>query len=190
MHICALDFVSALKALETKVQRTRIKAHPCACYPRSPMLKNFMAGVWRRLPTGLRRLTIRLTNTKFTVTSAAVIFNKEGKVLLLKHRFRPGSGWGLPGGFLKSDEQPLDGLQRELREEIALELDQVEILWARSFKRPRQIEIILRATTRNEPSLQSIEVESALWFTCESLPPGLPKDQKSLVERAVEKRRV
>ena len=87
------------------------------------MLKNFMAGVWRRLPTGLRRMTIRLTNTKFTVTSAAVIFNKEGKVLLLKHRFRPGSGWGLPGGFLKPDEQPLDGLQRELREEIALELD-------------------------------------------------------------------
>ena len=152
------------------------------------MLKNFMAGVWRRLPTGLRRLTIRLTNTKFTVTSAAVIFNKEGKVLLLKHRFRPGSGWGLPGGFLKADEQPLEGLQRELREEIALELDQVEIFWARSFKRPRQIEIIFCATTRNEPSLQSIEVESAVWCSSDSLPPGLPKDQKSLVERAVEKR--
>ena len=154
------------------------------------MLKNFMAGVWRRLPIGLRRMTIRLTNTKFTVTSAGVIFNREGKVLLLKHRFRPGSGWGLPGGFLKPDEQPLDGLQRELREEIALELDldQVEIFWARSFKRPRQIEIIFRATTRNEPSLQSIEVESALWFSCDNLPAGLPKDQKSLVERAVEKR--
>jgi len=154
------------------------------------MLKNFMAGVWRRLPIGLRRMTIRLTNTKFTVTSAGVIFNKEGKVLLLKHRFRPGSGWGLPGGFLKPDEQPLDGLQRELREEIALELDldQVEIFWARSFKRPRQIEIIFCATTRNEPFLQSIEVESALWFSCDNLPAGLPKDQKSLVERAVEKR--
>ena len=99
-------------------------------------------------------------------------------------------GGDLPGGFLKPDEQPLDGLQRELREEIALELDQVEIFWARSFKRPRQVEIIFCATTRNEPSLQSIEVESALWFSSDNLPAGLPKDQKSLVERAVEKRGV
>src|SRR6478672_6498843 len=129
VELCSLCFEGSLN----QSTNNRSIAHPYACYPRTPMLKNFMAGVWRRLPTGLRRLTIRLTNTKFTVTSAAVIFNKEGKVLLLKHRFRPGSGWGLPGGFLKADEQPLEGLQRELREEIALELDQFEIFWARSF---------------------------------------------------------
>jgi 8-oxo-dGTP diphosphatase len=154
------------------------------------MLKNFLAGIWRKLPSGLRRMSIRITNTRFTVTSAAVIFNEEGKVLLIKHRFRPGSGWGLPGGFLKRDEQPLAALQRELQEEIALELDQVEILWARSFRSSRQIEIVFRAVAQNEPSPQSIEVESAVWFSYDCLPPGLPKDQKSLVERAVEKRRV
>ena len=147
---------------------------------------------WSLAPTahGLAAYNNKTHEYKIHRDFSCCALNKEGKVLLLKHRFRPGSGWGLPGGFLKADEQPLEGLQRELREEIALELEQVEIFWARSFMRPRQIEIIFSATTRNEPSLQSIEVESAVWFSSDSLPPGLPKDQKSLIERAVEKRGV
>ena len=91
------------------------------------MLKNLLAGIWRRLPSSTRLLALRLVNPRFTVTAAAVIFNEKDQVLLLKHRFRPGSGWGLPGGFLKRGEQPLDALHRELCEEIGLELDQVEI---------------------------------------------------------------
>jgi 8-oxo-dGTP diphosphatase len=153
------------------------------------MLKNVIGRLWRQLPSSLRRLALRATNTRFTVTTAGVIFNDQGQVLLLKHRFRPGSGWGLPGGFLNADEQPLDALQRELREEIALEIDRIEILWARSFKQPQQIEILFSANALNQPVLKSIEVESALWFSCHNLPSGLPQNQKSLVERAVEKRR-
>jgi len=119
-----------------------------------------------------------------------VIFNQQGQVLLLKHRFRAGSGWGLPGGFIKKGEQPLDALRRELEEEIALKIENAEVFWARSFAGPRQIEILFIAETQALPNPQSIEVESSVWFSPDSLPTGLPKDQKSLIERAVEKRKV
>jgi 8-oxo-dGTP diphosphatase len=154
------------------------------------MLKNLMAHIWRGVPASLKRWTLRITNARFTVTAGSVIFNQQGQVLLLKHRFRAGSGWGLPGGFIKKGEQPLDALRRELEEEIALKIENAEVFWARSFAGPRQIEILFIAETQALPNPQSIEVESSVWFSPDSLPTGLPKDQKSLIERAVEKRKV
>src|SRR5215475_7732020 len=109
------------------------------------MLKQVLSQLWQRVPAGIRRWVVRTTNAQFTATAGAIIFNEAGEVLLLKHYFRAGSGWGLPGGFLKPGEQPLDALRRELKEEIGLEIHDVEIFWARSFRRPRQIEVLYRA---------------------------------------------
>jgi mutator protein MutT len=154
------------------------------------MLKGILSKLWKRFPAQVRRWTVRFTNTRFTVTAGAIIFNDEGNVLLLKHFFRAGSGWGIPGGFLKPGEQPLDALRRELNEEIGLEIDNAEVFWVRSFKRPRQIEILFTAKAVGSARPQSIEVESAVWFSLNGLPTGLPDDQKLLIERAVEKGRV
>jgi len=122
--------------------------------------------------------------------NGSVIFNQQGQVLLLKHRFRAGSGWGLPGGFIKRSEQPLDALRRELEEEIALKIENPQVFWARSFARPRQVEILFICETQAVPNPQSMEVESAVWFSADDLPTGLPQDQKLLIERAVAKRKV
>lgn len=142
------------------------------------------------MPSGLRLWVLRLSNARFTVTAGAVIFNEHNEVLLLKHPFRAGSGWGLPGGFITHGEQPIDALRRELEEEVKLKVNNIEIFWARSFRRPKQVEILFTAETTSVPAPQSMEVESAVWFNSKELPEGLPKDQKSLVERAVEKRGV
>jgi 8-oxo-dGTP diphosphatase len=127
---------------------------------------------------------MRLTNTRFTVTAGALIFNDAGEVLLLKHRFRAGTGWGLPGGFLEKGEQPLEALRRELREEINLEVESVEIFAARSFRKPRQVEVLFRCRASGAAKPQTMEVERAEWFAPGSLPDGLPRDQRLLVERA------
>jgi mutator protein MutT len=132
----------------------------------------------------MRRWTMRLTHARFTVTAGAVIFNAKGEVLLLKHRFRAGSGWGLPGGFMEIGEQPIETLRRELREEIALELDDVKVFAARSFKKPKQVEVLFRARANAEVKSQTMEVERAEWFAIDSLPEGLPCDQRSYIERA------
>ncbi len=154
------------------------------------MIKDLIIRAWNGLPSGVRRFTMRLTNTRFTATAGAVILNEEGKVLLLKHAFRAGTGWGIPGGFINRGEQPIDALKRELREEIGLEIDDVEIFWARSFSRPRQIELLFRGHAKGQAKPQSIEIERAGWFSLKELPVALSKDQRLLIERAVEKRKV
>jgi len=151
------------------------------------MFKRLLSQFWQTLPARIRRWFIRTTNTRFTATTGAIIFNDAGEVLLLKHFFRAGSGWGLPGGFLKAGEQPLEALRRELNEEIGLEIRDVEIFWARSFTRPRQIEVLYRAKAVGRGEPRSIEVERTGWFSTDQLPTGLPQDQKLLIERAVEK---
>ncbi|HEV8204932.1 MAG TPA: NUDIX domain-containing protein [Pyrinomonadaceae bacterium] len=134
----------------------------------------------------MRRLSMRFTHPRFTVTAGAVIFNDRKQVLLLKHRFRAGSGWGLPGGFLERGEQPIDCLRRELREEIGLELEDVEVFAARSFKKPKQVEVLFRARANANVKPLTMEVERAEWFSLDSLPEGLPCDQRVYVERAAQ----
>ena len=132
----------------------------------------------------MRRWTMRVTHARFTVTAGALIFNDRGQILLLKHRFRAGSGWGLPGGFLENGEQPLDALKRELREEIGMEVESAEIFHTRSFKKPQQVEILFLCRANSEVKPREMEIERAEWFSVESLPDGLPRDQRLLVERA------
>ena len=146
--------------------------------------QNLIAKAWHRLPRRLRRWSMRLAHTRFTVTAGAIIFNKSGQILLLKHRFRAGSGWGLPGGFLEAGEQPLEALRRELREELALEVADVEIFTARSFRKPKQVEVLFRARADGSLTPRTMEVERVDWFSLDALPEGLPRDQRRLVEQA------
>jgi len=102
----------------------------------------------------------------------------------LKHRFRAGTGWGLPGGFMETGEQPIDALRRELREEIGLEVDDVKVLAVRSFKKPKQVEVLFCARANAHIKSQTMEVERAEWFAIDALPEGLPRDQRSYIDRA------
>jgi 8-oxo-dGTP diphosphatase len=146
--------------------------------------QNLISKIWRRLPGRLRRWTMRLTHARFTVTAGGLIFNDAGEILLLKHRFRAGSGWGVPGGFLEAGEQPIDALRREMCEEIGLELKDIEIFGVRSFKKVRQVEVLFRCRANGAVTPRTMEVERAEWFSVQSLPDGLPRDQRLLIERA------
>jgi ADP-ribose pyrophosphatase YjhB (NUDIX family) len=90
----------------------------------------------------------------------------------------------LPGGFLERGEQPLDALKRELREEIEMEVESAELYHARSFRKPRQVEILFLCHANGDVKPRAMEVERAEWFSVETLPDGLPRDQRKLVERA------
>lgn len=49
---------------------------------------------------------------------------RDGKVLVTQRAIEPEKGrWDVPGGFLSAGEEPIDGLKRELREELGIEVD-------------------------------------------------------------------
>jgi len=60
-------------------------------------------------------------NSSPTVTAAIV---KDGRVLVSFRAFEPKKGKAdTPGGFLKPGEEPLEGLRREIREELGVEIE-------------------------------------------------------------------
>ncbi|WP_394389829.1 NUDIX hydrolase [Shewanella woodyi] len=58
---------------------------------------------------------------KFRLSSHAVIFDSENRVLLLKATYGD-KHWGLPGGALDVDETIHEALLRECREELGCEV--------------------------------------------------------------------
>ncbi|HEX8775897.1 MAG TPA: NUDIX domain-containing protein [Pyrinomonadaceae bacterium] len=151
------------------------------------MLKKLLGALWRGAPKSVRRWGVRLVEPRFTVTAGAVVCDESGRVLLLEHVFRAGSGWGIPGGFIERGEQPEEALRRELREEIGLELDGAELAFVRTLKRPAQVEVIFRCRARGSPGSHSMEIKSAQWFALDSLPAGLARDQRRIIERALKR---
>jgi ADP-ribose pyrophosphatase YjhB (NUDIX family) len=149
------------------------------------MLRRILASLWRRAPKWTRRLGALLSESRFTVTVGAVIVDSRKRVLLLHHRFRPGAGWGIPGGFMRPREQPEEALRRELREEIGLEIEVIGVAFVRTLQKYRQVEIIFRCATKGIPLPQGFEITRAEWFDPNSLPDGLSDDQQGLIRRAL-----
>lgn len=152
------------------------------------MLKGLVSGLWRGAPRFVRRAGVWLTQPRFTVTAGAVVTDEAGRVLLLKHVLRKGSGWGIPGGFIHGGEQPEAAIRRELREETGLELDSVELALVRTLPHVQQVEVIFRGTMRAGALgglRKGFEIDRAEWFAPDALPRELGRDQRRLIARAL-----
>jgi len=151
------------------------------------MWKKILGTLWRGAPKSARRWGVWLAEPGFMVTVGVVVVDDSGRVMLLNHEFRAGSGWGIPGGFIEAGEQPLEALRREMREEIGVELDAVELFGVRTLKRPQQVEIHFRCRLRESEKAtpQSMEINSVGWFDPDALPPELSKDQCRIIKDAL-----
>ena len=143
------------------------------------MIRQTIGKFWKILPRSVRRLTVRLTQTNFTVSVAAIVVNDKREVLLLNHVLRPQSGWGFPGGFLDAGESAMDAIKREVKEETGIDLVELDLM--RVLVRERHIEIIFAARPVGEPKVLSSEIYELGWFGTDSLPDGTTLGQKMLI---------
>ena len=61
--------------------------------------------------------------------NGVVITNKKHEILLVRRRFDPRKGfWDLPGGFIGFGENAEESLAREIKEELEIELQNIEYL--------------------------------------------------------------
>lgn len=135
------------------------------------------------MPRKARISLTRVTQAKFTVSAAGIITNDAGEVLILNHVLRPVSGWGLPGGFLETGEQPEAGFRREIREETGLEIRDPVLYRARTTR--RHIEIIYIAHAVGTAEVKSREITELGWFDIENLPAEMSLDQQFLIRKAL-----
>jgi ADP-ribose pyrophosphatase YjhB (NUDIX family) len=143
------------------------------------MIRQAIGKFWKMLPRSARRLTVRLSQTNFTVSVAAIVVNDKREVLLLNHVLRPKSGWGFPGGFLDADEPAADAIKREVREETGIGLADLDFM--RVLVRGNHVEIVFAARPVGEPQVLSSEIYELGWFGTDGLPDGTTLAQKMLI---------
>jgi 8-oxo-dGTP pyrophosphatase MutT (NUDIX family) len=113
---------------------------------------------------------------------SVVIANDAGEVLLLRHSYGP-DNWALPGGGMGKDEEPVLAARREVREELAIELEQLE-----KVSEMREVvsgsphtAYIFGAVAVGEPTPDQREIIEARFFK----PLDLPQDISNLTRRRI-----
>ena len=100
-----------------------------------------------------------------------LFLEKDGQVLLCRNAFDKSIGvWDLPGGRLYMDEQPLDGIKREILEELGVDIEIKGIVYADQHRKTKNNELTLLlvyAATLKDPAqelvLDPTEVEDVMW---------------------------
>lgn len=124
----------------------------------------------------------RFTRPRFTAGAVGVIFNASGNVLLVDHVFHTPISWGLPGGYIEHNENPSEGLARELREELALEVEVTQVIYVdRTYGNHLDFAYLCHAL--NEIGVISTELTGYDWYPLDKLPP-LRDFQVQAIEQA------
>lgn len=77
-----------------------------------------------------------MTDIKIKVVTAMIMYNEKGEIFLVRS-YKWGGAWSLPGGGLESSELLKDCMRREIKEELSLDLDNIEFLdWGEQVSLP------------------------------------------------------
>ncbi len=126
-------------------------------------------------------------NTSYPVISPAVIVavEKEGKLLLGHNRAFPGKRYSVLAGFVDLGESLEDTVKREIKEEVGIEVCDVEYFGSQSWPFPRSLMVGFRARwLEGDIEVDGVEIDHADWFAPEDLPeiPGSVSISRRLID--------
>lgn len=117
----------------------------------------------------------------FTAGALCLVFRDNRDLLLVRPRYRP--GWGLPGGFMRTREQPEAAVLRELVEEVGIVGAAVSPIASYVQEGRRHIDHLFVARVRDHEIRRprvAIEIAEVRWYALDSLPPLQPEAEAAL----------
>lgn len=145
-----------------------------------------LAHTIRRYPFIIRLpyLLFRRLQPRFTIGVVGIVFDDSARVLLVEHVFHPENPWGLPGGWIDRNEDPADGVVRELNEELQLQVKPIQIILVeKSFN--NHIDLAFLCDASNNVGILSKELLGYDWFTINQLP-AIKGFHRRAIQQAVE----
>ncbi len=139
------------------------------------MIKKILLKIWRVLPLWLQFLLSRIIRPLFQVFAAAVIFDQNKNILLVKSTYQRFHPWGLPGGSLNYGEHPEGAVLREVREETGLEIDVEKLLLVNAWL-PDRVGLYYLCRVTGGVFRPSDEVSEFDYFSLDNLPDIRPMD--------------
>lgn len=129
----------------------------------------WMLRVWRRMPGWLQGRIEWLILPKFLVGAMAVVLDDAGRVLLFRHTYRNDYPWGIPGGWLRANEDPIEGVEREIYEESGLRVKALHPLVIGGDRALRRLDLIFLCRLHGGTFRASAEVSAASFYPISDL---------------------
>lgn len=140
------------------------------------------ARLWRRLHRFQWRL-VWLRQSKFMLGTTGLVRDREGRVLLVRHRFWPqGRQVGLPGGWAIAGERLEDAVAREVHEETGLRIKVAHVVQVSSGFQLRAEVAYAAELVGGDWELDRREVLSADFVPLDDLPADLMPNHRRLIE--------
>lgn len=90
------------------------------------------------------------------VGSAVVFFNTKGEILVVKPDYR--EGWLLPGGTADTGESPCDCAIRETREELGLDIPDIQLVGVYHGSSPDSLKFIFNGGILTDEQISNIHL--------------------------------
>lgn len=151
-------------------------------------MKTILTKLWRllKMPKGLQLFIMRFFQDLFLVGVTGIIFNDKDEILLFKHEYRAHQ-WSLPGGYLKAGEHPMEGLEREIKEESGLVVSVDDSLKTRTDRGTARLDICYTGKFIGGDFTPTHEVSEYGFFNMNNFP-LLRKNQVFLIDEALKTR--
>ncbi|MBN2119322.1 MAG: NUDIX hydrolase [Anaerolineales bacterium] len=138
-------------------------------------MKRILLKIWRMFPGRLQNLASRIIRPLFQVFAAAVIFNRDKNILLVKTTYQRVHPWGLPGGSLEYGEHPEEAVVREVWEETGLNVRIEKLLLVNAWL-PDRVGLFYLCRIMDGTFTPSDEVSEFDYFSVNDLPDVRPLD--------------